>query len=378
MSRAGRAAPLVIGHRGASGYRPEHTAAAYQLAFAQGADAVEPDVVLSKDGVAVVRHENEISGTTDVAAHPEFAARRTTKEVDGVPTTGWFTEDFTWPELQTLRARERLPAIRPASAGFDGQFGLLRLTDVLRLAEEADAAAVVEVKHASYFDAAGFATAEIVAAEIAAAGWGGRDGDRRERTGRDEWTGRRERTGRDAGAGRGEWVDRGGRDLGSGRLVVESFEMTVLRALRASGLPAHYVYLLEVEGSPFDAIVQHGAGAPSYASQLTDAGLRALAAEVDGISVDKAILLPRDERGAALPASDIVDRAHAAGLHVFTWTLRAENEFLPTNLRSGGDPATFGDWEREFAAVFAAGVDGVFADQPDLAVIARRSVGGAA
>ncbi len=360
MSRAGRAAPLVIGHRGASGYRPEHTAAAYQLAFAQGADAVEPDVVLSKDGVAVVRHENEISGTTDVAAHPEFAGRRTTKEVDGVPTTGWFTEDFTWPELQTLRARERLPAIRPASAGFDGRFGLLRLADVLRLAEDAGAGAVVEVKHASYFDAAGFATAEIVAAEIVAAGWGGRDGDRNDRTGRDEW------------------ADRAGRHLGSGRLVVESFEMTVLRALRVSGLPAHYVYLLEAEGSPFDVVVQHGSGAPSYASQLTEAGLRALATEVDGISVDKAILLPRDEQGAALRPSDIVDRAHAAGLQLFTWTLRAENEFLPTNLRSGSDPAAFGDWEREFAAVFAAGVDGVFADQPDLAVIARQSVGGAA
>lgn len=162
---------LVIGHRGASGYRPEHTIAAYELAFAQGADAVEPDIVLSRDGVPVVRHENEISGTTDVADRPEFAGRRTTKSIDGESITGWFTEDFTWAELSSLRVRERLARVRPQSAAYDGRFGILRLSDVLRLVDDAatDSArtAVVELKHATYFDSLGMPLAEIVASELA-------------------------------------------------------------------------------------------------------------------------------------------------------------------------------------------------------------------
>jgi glycerophosphoryl diester phosphodiesterase len=330
---------LVIGHRGASGYRPEHTASAYELAFALGADAVEPDVVLSLDGVPVVRHENEISGTTDVASHAEFADRRTTREVDGVAHTGWFTEDFTWPELQTLRAVERLPGIRPSSASFDGRFGLLRLRDVLRIAEEAGGGAVVELKHGTHFAAAGLPLAEAVAREIDEAGWG--------------WAGRE-------------------------RLTVESFEQTVLGELRATGLDARWVYLLEDSGTAFDLVARLGADAPGYADQLTDSGLRTLAGSVDGISVDKATILPRDVLGVSHGASDVVDRAHAAGLEVFTWTLRAENRFLPRNFRVGHDKAAFGRWEEEFRAILATGVDGVFADQPDLAVAARSAVGGAA
>jgi glycerophosphoryl diester phosphodiesterase len=330
---------LVIGHRGASGYRPEHTSSAYELAFALGADAVEPDIVLSLDGVPVVRHENEISGTTDVASHPEFVGRRTTREVDGVPLTGWFTEDFTWAELQTLRAVERLPKTRPASATFDGRFGLLRLADVLRIAEEAQGGAVVELKHGTHFASAGLPLAEIVAQEIAAGGWG-----------------------------------QAGRD----RLTVESFEQTVLGELRATGLEARWVYLLEDSGTAFDLRHRLGRGAPTYVEQLSDDGLRSLAREVDGISLDKATILPRDALGSAHAPSDVVDRAHAAGLEVFTWTLRAENRFLPRNFRIGHDKAAFGRWEDEFRAVLATGVDGVFADQPDLAVAARESVGGAA
>ncbi|MFB2582549.1 glycerophosphodiester phosphodiesterase family protein [Herbiconiux sp. P15] len=329
----------IIGHRGASGYRPEHTASAYELAFALGADAVEPDVVLSRDGVPVVRHENEISGTTDVASHTEFAGRRTTREVDGALHTGWFTEDFTWAELQTLRAKERLPGTRPSSASFDGRFGLLRLADVLRIAEKAGGGAVVELKHATHFAAADLPLADAVAREIAEAGWGS--------------------AGRDA-------------------LVVESFEQTVLGELRATGLEARWIYLLEDSGAPFDLLARHGREALRYADQLTDEGLRVLAESVDGISLDKATILPRDALGAAHDASDVVDRAHAAGLEVFTWTLRAENRFLPRNYRIGRDKAAFGRWEDEFRAILATGVDGVFADQPDLAVAARSSVGGAA
>ena len=169
--------PLVIAHRGASGYRPEHTEAAYRLAFALGADAVEPDIVATKDGVLVVRHENEISGTTDVASHTEFAGRRTEKVIDGVALTGWFTEDFTWAELRTLRARERLPALRGLSASFDGLFPILRLRDVLRLVDRAEAPLdrelgdVAEIKHASYFESIGLPLDELFAAEVNEAGW---------------------------------------------------------------------------------------------------------------------------------------------------------------------------------------------------------------
>ena len=336
--READARPLVIGHRGASGYRPEHTASAYELAFALGADAVEPDVVLTRDGVAVVRHENEISGTTDVAAHPEFADRRTTKQIDGHDLTGWFTEDFTWAELQTLRARERLPEVRPASRSFDGRFGILRLADVLRIVDEASGSvlrkAVVELKHVAFYDSIGMPYAEIVAGELAAAGW----------------------------------------DARPSQLVVESFEKRALAGLRAQGVSAQWIYLLEDSGSPADLVAAQGADAPDYASFLTPAGLAALAGEVDGISLDKATIMPRDVKGSAHGVSDVVARAHDAGLSVFTWTLRAENRFLPRNFRLGRDKAAFGAWEDEFAAILSSGVDGVFADQPDLAVRARELV----
>ncbi|MCS5732635.1 glycerophosphodiester phosphodiesterase family protein [Herbiconiux daphne] len=338
------ARPLVIGHRGASGYRPEHTASAYELAFALGADAVEPDVVLSLDGVPVVRHENEISGTTDVSTRGEFASRRTTKSVDGEALSGWFTEDFTWAELGTLKARERLPAIRPSSASFDDRFGILRLSDVLKIVDDCASeqgvarSAVVELKHATYFDSIGLPLGEIVAAELADAGWSERPE----------------------------------------QLVVESFEKTVLAGLAAAGLPARYVFLLEASGAPFDEIARSGAKARDYAAFLTDDGLAALAAEVDGISLDTALIVPRDLTGAAHAPSDVVHRAHAAGLDVFTWTLRAENRFLPRNYRIGHDKAAHGQWEQYFRSVLESGVDGVFADQPDLAVAARSAVGGAA
>ncbi|MCS5714802.1 glycerophosphodiester phosphodiesterase family protein [Herbiconiux sp. CPCC 205716] len=340
MIREADARPLVIGHRGASGYRPEHTASAYELAFALGADAVEPDVVLTRDGVAVVRHENEISGTTDVAEHPEFAERCSTKRIDGHELTGWFTEDFTWAELQTLRARERLPEVRPASRSFDGRFGILRLADVLRIVDEASSAsgslrrAVVELKHVAYYDSIGMPYAEIVAGELASAGWASRPG----------------------------------------QLVVESFEKTALSGLRARGVEGSWIYLLEDTGSPADLVAAQGSSAPDYASFLTPSGLASLAGEVDGISLDKATIMPRDVQGSAHRVSDVVSRARAAGLSVFAWTLRAENRFLPRNYRLGRDKSAFGAWEEEFAAILSSGVDGVFADQPDLAVRALELV----
>ncbi|MBS1674649.1 MAG: glycerophosphodiester phosphodiesterase, partial [Actinobacteria bacterium] len=203
--------PLVIGHRGAPGYRPEHTESSYRLAFAMGVDAVEPDVVATSDGVLVIRHENEISGTTDVAEHPEFAARRTTRVIDGESLTGWFTEDFTWAELATLRCRERLPLLRPHSAGFDDEEPILRLADMLALVERASAeqarriGVVLEIKHATHFAQAGHDLAALVERDLRAAGWA----------------------------------------AGERPLWIESFEQTVLADLRARGVVGRYVFLLE-------------------------------------------------------------------------------------------------------------------------------------
>jgi glycerophosphoryl diester phosphodiesterase len=323
------ARPLVIAHRGASGYRPEHTRAAYELGFQLGADAVEPDIVATKDGVLVLRHENEISGTTDVASRPEFAQLRTTKTVDGHSHTGWFTEDFTWEQLSTLRARERLPEIRGTS--YDGQFGILRLTDLLAIIDAESARLgrqlilVAEMKSAAYFESLALPLDELFATAVA--GWASHE-----------------------------------------NLIVESFEQTVLRQLTARGVPGRRVFLAETSGAPADLVARDGADARSYAEHLSAAGLARLAKEVDGVSVDKRLLLATDARGEVTGTTDLVDRAHVAGLEAYTWTLRAENRFLAPNFRRGTEPAEFGNWREEFRTLIDTGVDGIFADQPDLAL----------
>jgi glycerophosphoryl diester phosphodiesterase len=327
------ARPFVIAHRGASGYRPEHTAAAYLLAISQGADAVEPDLVPTRDGVLVIRHENEISGTTDVADHPGFADRRVTKVIDGKSQTGWFTEDFTWAELSTLRARERLAELRPASAAFDGDEGILRLTDLIDLLASADRPVVMvaELKHATYFENIGLPLEQSFADELRR--WARPD-----------------------------------------NLVVESFEQTVLGRVQGLEVPGRVVFLADSSGFPADQVAQHGDEARPYADYLDDAGLARLAGEVDGISVDKALLLSTDARGNVTGNTDLAHRARSAGLESYTWTLRAENSFLEKNFRRGMRARSFGHWEREFHAVMRSGVDGVFADQPDLALRARAAL----
>jgi len=327
------ARPLIIAHRGASGYRPEHSRAAYNLALDLGVDAVEPDIVATADGVLVLRHENEISGTTDVATRPEFANRRTTKLIDGEKLTGWFTEDFTWLELKTLRVRERLPKLR--SRSFDSEEGILRLTDLLDLLDaRGDVGMVAEIKHATYFASIGLPLDDLLAAELSDAGW-----------------------------------------EGDPRLIVECFETTVLGQLRARGIAATYVFLLESTGAPADEVAAHGSDARPFASYLTDDGLAGLAASgIDGISVDKRLLLVADAAGRVTGTNDLVERAHAAGLLVFCWTLRAENSFLPKNLRRAGGPREFGEWRDEFALIMRTGLDGVFADQPDLALEVRAGL----
>ncbi|HWM33125.1 MAG TPA: glycerophosphodiester phosphodiesterase family protein [Pseudolysinimonas sp.] len=318
---------LVIGHRGASGYRPEHTRGSYELAVALGADAVEPDIVATRDGVLVLRHENEISGTTDVAARPEFASRRTTKRIDGVSLTGWFTEDFTWAELSTLRAVERLPQLRQNSATFDGVYPILRLRDLLGLLDDAaergrELRLVAEVKHPTYFASIGLPLDELVADELS------------------------------------RWDD--GR-----RLIVECFEQGVLTQLRERGVRATYIYLLESRGSAPDLVARFGRKALPYSAQLTGSGLARLAREVDGVSVDKQLLID------GTTATDLVDRVHEAGLTAFTWTLRPENRFLAPGHRRGTAPRDWGDWRREFELILATGIDGVFLDHPDLGIALR-------
>jgi glycerophosphoryl diester phosphodiesterase len=333
--------PAIIGHRGAPGYRPEHTEVSYLLAFALGADAVEPDVVATKDGVLVLRHENEISTTTDVASRPEFRELRTTKVVDGVKLTGWFTEDFTWAQLSTLRSMERLPQVRQASATFDGRLPLMRLSELFALVDREsertgrDLGLVVELKHATYFERLGLPLDELFAAAV-----------------------------RDA-----VWNDP------QGRLVVESFERTALSQVRARGIRGRSVYLMEANGAAFDAVARDGASARTYAQELEGAGLYELATAtgddaLDGISVDKALLLDAAGDGT----TDLADRAHAVGLQIYTWTLRAENRFLAKSFRRAGAAHRFGDWQHEFETIMSTGVDAVFADQPDLAVLVRDAL----
>lgn len=296
-----------------------------------GVDAVEPDIVATKDGVLVVRHENEISTTTDIATRPEFANRKTTKRVDGKALTGWFTEDFTWAELSTLRARERLPEVRSSSASFDGAEAILRLVDLLDLVRAGsiehgrEIGVVLEIKHATYFAGIGLDLAPLIERDLRVAGWA------------------------------------------DGRLplIVESFESTVLAQLKARGILASYVYLIEASGRPYDLFVARGARAQTYQATVTPRGLDELVGAVDGVSVNKRMLLSN--------GSTIVPDAHARGLTVFTWTARPENVFLAPEFRTAGDPRRFGDFEAEWSVIAGTGIDGVFVDQPDLGVAFFRS-----
>ncbi|MFW6774567.1 glycerophosphodiester phosphodiesterase [Nocardioides sp. CPCC 205120] len=327
--------PEVFGHRGASGYRPEHTLAAYELAIAQGADAIEPDLVSTRDGVLVARHENEISGTTDVADHPEFADRRTTKTIDGRPVTGWFTEDFTLAELKTLRAVERLPQVRPGNTAYDGLYEVPTLDEVLTfVAAESrevgrDITVAPETKHPTYFDSIGLSLEEPLVATL----------------------------------------DEHGLDSRHDDVVVQSFETTNLRELdRLTDVPL--AQLVDAAGAPYDLVA---AGDPrTYDDLVTPRGLREIARYAEHVAPHKDRVLPRDPAtGATGAPSTLVRDAHRARLGVVVWTLRAENQFMATNFRIGTDPNAHGDLAAESRAFLDAGVDVLFADHPDVAVRAR-------
>lgn len=314
-------ATRVIAHRGASGWAPEHTETAVRLAAALGADAVEPDLVATRDGVLVVRHDNELSGTTDIADRPAFADRRRTQSIDGEELTGWFVEDLTWAEVATLRARERLPELRPLGARRDGLDRILRLTELLAIADETGLDVVAELKHATHHAALGLPLDAMLADAVAGSHW-----------------------------------------ATSGRLVVESFEESALHAVRERGVEARLVYLMDEHGTAADLAAD--ASAPTYAEQRTDAALAQLARRVDAISVAKSALF--DRASGALAASDLVDRAGAVGLGTITWTLRPENRFLEPEHRLGEHDAAWGDWTTEWGMLAALGLEAVFVDHPDL------------
>jgi glycerophosphoryl diester phosphodiesterase len=304
--------PIVIAHRGASGLRPEHTLAAYELAIAQGADFIEPDLVPTKDGVLVARHENNIVETTDVAAHPEFADRKATKTIDGAAQTGWFTEDFTLAELKTLRAKERLPQLRPGNTAYDGQFTVPTFDEVVALARKHGVGVYPETKHPTYFRGRGLPLEDALLASLTRAGW----------------------------------------DRADAPVFIQSFEVENLKAL-AKRTKVRLIQLIDASGRPADG------AHPSYAAMTTPEGLKAIAAYAYGIGPNKALI--RD--GDAVPSRLVAD-AHAAGLKVHPWTFRAENFFLPASLRDGIDPRRHGRLGEEIARHLELGVDGFFTDFP--------------
>ena len=334
VGKGGRRLPLVIGHRGASGYRPEHTLASYRLAIGMGADFIEPDLVSTKDGVLVARHENEISGTTDVAAHPEFADRRATKTIDGVSLTGWFTEDFTLAELRTLRAKERIPDLRPDNTVFDGLYRVPTFQEVIDLAKRAGVGIYPETKHPTYFDSIGLSLEEPLLATLRANGYRGP----------------------------------------KAKVFIQSFETGNLKELsRRTRLPL--VQLLSDVGAPYDLVA---AGDPrTYADLSTPEGLAEIATYADGIGPSKNQIVPRDADGNLLEPTSLVDDAHKAGLLVHPYTFRNENNFLPADFRQGNpaSPAYLratGDAPAEYRLFFRLGVDGLFSDNPDTAVASRH------
>ncbi len=333
--------PQVFGHRGASALRPEHTIASYAKAVADGADFIEPDLVVTRDGVLVIRHENNIAETTDIAAHPEFAGRRTQKIVDGETQTGWFTEDFTLAELKTLRARERLPQLRPANAAMDGWFDVPTWAEMIdfaaaeSLARGRSIGLVPELKHSTYFAGLGLPLEDRFLASLAAHHY-----------------------------------------TRTAPLVIQSFEVANLKYLRAKlGRPAN-VQLMQLCTNTGDrpADVVKAGGTLTYQAMIAPAGLADVARYADILAPDTRTIIPLapDKRLAA--PSPVVADAHRAGLLVMPWTFRPENYFLAADFAAGGDPRArnVAGSTAEIRAYLRAGIDGFFTDDP---AIGRAAIG---
>jgi glycerophosphoryl diester phosphodiesterase len=321
--------PIVIGHRGASGHLPEHTLAAYSLALLQGADYIEPDLVATRDGVLVARHENEIGTTTDVATRPEFEERKRTQYIDGVDVSGWFTEDFTLAELKTLRARERIPELRPQNKRYDGRFDIPTLDEILQYvgyvnsmrapAKLAPIGVYVETKHPSHFASIGLRLEPLLLEALKSG-------------------------------------------LGPAPVYIQSFEVGNLRYLRRQ-CEHPLVQLIAAEGAPWDQSPEKGG---SFANMATPDGLKRVAEYADAVGVQKSMVVT-EATGGALAPTKLVENAHAAGLQVHAWTFRAENMFLPVTFRRGNELNGHGDLAAEIRLHVEAGVDGLFCDFPDVA-----------
>ncbi|GAA2437004.1 glycerophosphodiester phosphodiesterase [Streptomyces pulveraceus] len=326
--------PTVIGHRGTSGYRPEHTLGSYQLALDMGAHIVEQDLVPTRDGHLVCRHENDITATTDVADHPEFASRRTTKKVDGVSLTGWFTEDFTLAELKTLRAKERIPGTRQKNTLYDGRWEIPTFEEVLRWADREGRRRgkpvwlYVETKHPTYFRGLGLGLEEPLA----------------------------------------KLLRRYNRHREQSPLILQSFEPgSIQRLARLVETPR--VVLLSAAGDrPWDFVTS---GDPRTVADLVKpAGLKWMASFAQGIGPTLDLVIPKDASGRLTAPTTLVRDAHAQGLVLHPYTMRNENTFLPADFRRGTDPNAYGDAFGAFQAYFATGIDGVFSDNPDTALLA--------
>ncbi|USP41282.1 glycerophosphodiester phosphodiesterase [Acinetobacter sp. XS-4] len=330
---------LVIGHRGASALRPEHTLASYQKAIDDGADFIEPDLVSTQDGVLVTRHENEIGGTTNVSTLTQFADRKKTKNIDGKDLTGWFTEDFTLSELQQLKARERIPEFRPANTAYNDLYPVPTLEQVIELAEAnykktgKIIGLYIETKHPTYFKNHNLAMEDTLLKTLA----------------KYEYT----------------------RDIAP--VYLQSFEVSNLKYLKdqldlhKTIKHAQIIQLYDAKTSQPADFIESGE-TKTYADLATAQSLKDVAKYANGVGPSKGYILNFNDNGSVQTTSFISD-AHAVGLKVHPYTFRPENNFLPTPLKCSQDKPA----ERcptgalkEFEAYFKAGVDGVFTDDPAL------------
>jgi glycerophosphoryl diester phosphodiesterase len=330
------AGPIVFGHRGAAGYRPEHTAGGYDLAAAMGADYIEPDLVPTKDGYLVDRHEPEISQTTDVTSHPEFAGRKTTKVIDGVTTTGWFTTDFTLRELETLRAVERLPDVREHNTLYNGVYRIPTLQDDINQVRELSRkyhrtiGLIPEIKHSTFFRSIGLPMEQRVLDVLHRNGLDSRHADT--------------------------------------PVIIQSFEVGNLIWLHQhTDLPL--MQLTSASGAPADFVA--GGDPRTYADLTTPIGLRGVARYATSLGPDKNQIVPRTTSNALGTPTALVRDSHRAGLLVGPYTFRNENSFLPTDFQHGTNPSDYGDALAEDQLFFELGVDGMFTDNTDTAVLAR-------
>ncbi|MER5913070.1 glycerophosphodiester phosphodiesterase [Streptomyces sp. NPDC001982] len=329
--------PTIIGHRGTSGYRPEHTFGSYNMALDLGADIVEAgDLVPTKDGHLVCRHEPEIGGTTNVADHPEFADRKTTKVLDGVSTTGWFTEDFTLAELKTLRAIERIPANRPHNNLYNGRWEIPTFEEVLKWQDEETRKRgkqvwiYPETKHPTYFRKLGLGLEERVA----------------------------------------KLLRKYGKDKRNSPVILQSFEPTSIQRLNKLVDNNLAVLLSTANSRPWDFV---DSGDPrTVADLISPAGLREIAGYAQGIGPTLDLIIPRNADGSLGTPSSLVADAHKVGLILHPYTMRNENPFLPTEFRKGTAADAYGDAFGAFKAYFATGIDGVFTDNADTGLLARE------